>query len=342
MSNCISRTKFSCTQAFCNLKIAKVLLILTSICFAADGSIKANNAENKSENQLYNIVVQGILDNCRKLECGVLTWQTEQETHEQDRVYGFCYTCKMWWDREKVAINATNWNFSGKNEEGSRSKESTHIKAFDGNEFRFRIAGAPAMTLLKEPRYNDFENFLRDYGWPGYDNSIIKELAGYMENEKISLEWSIVESDGAEKIIMKKTYNDIADYYQLKYFDPAKGCMKCKHEGYRNNELIYRQSWKLEEVSPGIWFPVESDQYGKIDRPNVRSLTYTTKLSVDLEKSSFNDRSAIPDGVFKLEIAPDIDVIYNSRDGETPKVYSNKHAEKDNKEQNYKATGDNK
>ena len=280
-------------------------------------------------NTLYDIVDQGILENCRKFECGALTWNLEQRGREIDgentRDIGQQDVGQIWWDGEKVATRTTTSWIGKYAKAGDEGKETIRIKVYDGNEYRWKVAGVPHIMLDKKPRFNQFDNYLQDYGWPGHSNSIVEKLADDMNNKRISMEWSIAETDGNKFIKVRKAYKDLGDdYYEIFYFDPAKSCMFVKIEVYQKNELDTVATWTLEQVQQGLWFPVEFNHHGELITPDGRKIQYTTHYKADLEKSTFNNRSAIPEGTFKLEITPDINIIIDHRLGEPPTIYQGK------------------
>ena len=299
------------------------LLSLISVCLVAAVVTNASSTAGDAKDPLYDVVVQGISENCRKFDCGALTWHAEQ----RQQAGGLQYISRMWWDGDKVAINATNWKLSGQNGEDRQEKKSTHVKIFDGNEYRGIVVGSRTISLEKRPRFNQFDNYLKDYGWPGYSKSIVERLADDMNREEVSLEWSMVESNGAKRVRLKRTYQDRDNYYELYYFDPVKGCMLSEEEVYNSNGLTYACKWTLEEVSAGMWFPAEGNQHGKVTTRDGQNLSYTTKVAVDMEKSTFNDRSAIPEDIFELEITPDIDAVIDHRLSDPPAIYRKGSAE---------------
>jgi len=300
------------------------ILALISLCIVAPAVGDDKVPATEVKNPLYDVVVRGILENCRKFDCGALAWQAEQKqrvgTSESSPATGQRYVSRMWWDGEKVAINGTSWKITAQRQKDEGEKGSTYIKVFDGSEYRGLSVGTRTISLEKKPRFGQFENYLNDYGWPGYAQSIVERLAGNINTKRANLEWSVAEADGDQKIKAKLTYEGSANYYELYYFDGSKSCMWYQQEIYANNELTYACTWTLKEVSKGMWFPAEGNQHGKVRTPN-GEITYTTSLAVDLQKSSFNDHSAIPEGTFRLEITPDIATIIDHRLGEPPTIY---------------------
>ena len=300
-----------------NMPVHFIILIL--FFFVTSALTDGSTIDVQDPNALYDIVVQGIIENCRKFECGVLTWQTEQETHEQDRDYGLQCTCRMCWDREKISTRTMEITWNG--QKSSKGKGTTMIKVYDGNEYRERNIDVAQIALAKKVHFNQLENYFECYGWPGHKKSIVDKLTNDVNNSRIIMEWSIVKRDAAKKIRLKRRKKDGANLYSIYYFDPEKNFMLVEYEFYNKNKLVNSIKWSLEEVSLGMWFPVEANQYGIINKPDGTGSTYTTNYIVDADKSVFNDRSAIPEGTFTLEITPDIDKILDYRFGEQPIVY---------------------
>lgn len=335
MRDCISNVSVFCTHQIGLLISPRgCVLTLISICLVTAVSANGSAMAGDDPNALYDVVVQGILENCRKFDCGALTWQTEQKSRgidDENFRRGEQGVHHMWWDGKKLATKATTWQIPRHGQEGERRREHRNIKVYDGNEYRSKTVGVPHITLAKQPRFNQSDYFFRYYyGWPGDKKSIVDRLADDMNNSQVSLEWSIVERDGTRQIKLKRSDKAYPNHYGTYYFDPMKGCMLVQDEYYKNNKLVYTATWTLQEVSQGMWFPVELNQHGQhgaIPKLNIQSQTYTTHMFVDLEQSAFNDRSAIPKGTFKLDITPDINLIIDHRLGEPPIMYDRTDAE---------------
>jgi peptide methionine sulfoxide reductase MsrB len=308
-------------------------MAILCVVWLPDGSATESepNAAGGNPDALYQRVVQGIRENCRKMECGVLTWQAERkesprgtDEYRQERVSG-----QMWQQGEKVAVRVTWQDTHGNATTKREGTETTAVNVYDGKEYRGMMLGGTHMVLRKEPPYDPYAHYLNTCGWPGHLRSIVKELEKSQSDELVETTWSVVEVDGAERIKLRKRWIAPAfpDTYKDFYFDPAKGCMLAQTEFYRNEKLEGTSAWRLEEVLEGMWFPVERTG---------RSIVYfdgqvydaEVRLAIDPNKSSFNDRSAIPDGTFKLEITDDIKTIADHRAGDPPLLIDRRESER--------------
>ncbi len=279
------------------------------------------NGAGDTPDALYQVVVQGIRENCRKMECGVLTWQVEfeQRTRGTDEYRQERRSGQMWQQGEKVAVKVTWQNIHGNATTKREGEETTAVNVYDGKEYRGMLLGGTHMVLRKEPPYEPDGNYLSRCGWPGHLRSIVKELEKSQSDELVETTWSVVEVDGAERIKLRKRWIGPAfpNTYKDYYFDPTKGCVLAQTEFYRNEKLEGTSTWRLEEVLEGMWFPVEGTGRSMV---SVGGQVYDAevRLAIDPKKSSFNDRSAIPEGTFKLAITDDIKTIADHRAGDPP------------------------
>jgi len=290
-------------------------------------SASITEGSNNDPNILYNVVIEGIVKNCQKIKCGTLIWERKQmgsDGEAEKNVQGQEGIFQMWWDSKKMASKSTTWHTSENSKTGERLKERSTIKVYDGNEYRGMIVDAQNITLAKLPRFGQLDNYFENcFGLPGFaKKSIIDKLSEDINDKEINLEWSIDKSDSAKKIKLKRSKQESGNTYtDIYYFDPAKSCMLVQREFYTNDELRGSCIWSLEEVTQGVWFPVGINNQGQIWISDDEVMKYTVTFSVDLKKSSFNDHSAIPKGVFELEITPDIQRITDYRFGDPPKIY---------------------
>jgi len=281
---------------------------------------------NSDPNELYNMVVEGILENCKKFECGVLRWEKVHKQRDIGNENGLEEETQgvfqMWYDREKMATKATTWKISRQGQTEKRGEEVSVIRVYDGNECRGMTVGNDSIFLDNKPRFNAETNLFESYLWPDSGSSIIDRLAKDMNNKQVNMEWSIIDSNGTQYIRLKNHNKNYGSFYTIDYFDPKKGCMLVRHESFRENKLSGWRTWTMEEVSQGMWFPVEFNQHATMNMPEIGTFNTSTRKVVDLNKSSFNDRSVIPKDVFKLEITPDINVIIDYRNREKAVLYS--------------------
>jgi hypothetical protein len=305
------------------------------MCHALD----VNSLPLNDPNQLHRIVAQGMLENCRKLECGFLVWTYEQKAY---RISSEDYTGtrkqgRLWWQGDKQALHCTFTEISGQGDTCQVDHENNLIQVFDGNEYRERLLEQSYIEIDTKSKISS-DSYLR--GLPmrahAHEDSIIEQLHN-MKRDGHS-QWSVVHRNG-EPLIQLKWIHQSGIGSQIYFFDPEKGCMLLRREFYTNGNLTSISKITLEEVVPGVWFPGRSDTYHKLELPEVlwegahwRDLTdqqkkktitkeTTTRVVLDLEQSRFNDCSAIPTDAFSLDIGQDIHTIIDYRQGDSPRMY---------------------
>ena len=78
--------------------------------------------------------------------------------------------------------------------------------------------------------------------------------------------------------------------------------------------MSLRKTIKLNQVKGGAWFPIETDLTSSLPDSDT-AIIYRT-MKIDLEKSAFNDISAIPPEVFEIEITNNMK-IHDHRSGKS-------------------------
>ena len=264
---------------------------------------------------LRDTVVQGIQDNIAKLSSAVLVWHSERKgfgpwsskpEHKGEH--------QLWWNNKKIAISYKVDSISYDETGQTSSKQNIKLLAYKGKDFRMvDVPSSPSqeaeMVILKKPRYEPEENFLQDIGWhdPGLISSVIHTKKGTRGREPGTERWSIeVEKDGS-KLIKWEFRNSRTGHIGRRYYDAEKGYGLVCEESYNSPTQLQSQiTIKYEQVSGGAWFPVEVN-YEHFNIQN-GELIHRRRMEIDLDKSVFNEPSAIPENIFDLEIYPNTDV----------------------------------
>lgn len=269
-------------------------------------------------NALRDLVVQGILQNCRRLDCGMLTWHMEQKGRGSgDYVVSNEGSYRMWWDGDKVATEYTDRSTASDRPDTTEQQIRT---AFNGTEYRTMNPVTGYMGLHKQVDAHPYTNFLHTIRWPvkwpGNGKSIIEDIEAACDSADDSTKWHLTEENGIRYIELMRTRKDGSR--AIWYFDPSRGYMRVRNEGFDSGgELCYSEVWRFEQVAGGAWFPIECQQKGFPPKKAASPIEeFTTHIVVDLEQSSLNDRSAIPNDIFELPKTSAVRRIIDSRFGE--------------------------
>ena len=245
-------------------------------------------------------VLKGFSKNRDRLQCGTLTWTEEVERSGsgqdgQKRTLTGQY--QMWWDGKKLAtkydrdILCTGTPNSGKSQEWwiERQRGSN---AYDGSPLSFK------------PKFDPREDWLRQVQWKGR-GSVDEQIKHFRKTDHLKVEWAKV--DVNDRLLIRLTVRNMSTEtpsdggHSVDYFDPTRGYGLVKTQWYsRENGLYLERNADLAEVVPGGWLPVQILSESFLLAGGEAGQTHRFRL--DLDRCSFNDRSALPDGIFKYSV----------------------------------------
>ncbi len=249
----------------------------------------------KAKSELEGKLIQGFRENRDKFECGVLAWSGKSVNYSysdsNDPRRELAGQHELWWDGKKIATKYVQdqvytdptGRFWVDKQQGGNS--------YDGS------------LLSRKPRFNYHENWFGPTitRWRGQGSRDWLILEGN-KRENIRKEWSVVDTNGVKLIrLMTKNMNETdTDYraYSIEHYDPSKGYGIVNEEWYNSDgSPRMKHTVKLQEVIPGGWFPVKVDfkSFAITDGRVYEHQHY----ELDIERCSFNDRAAIPKGIFK-------------------------------------------
>jgi hypothetical protein len=272
-----------------------------------------NDLSLQPTNVLRKAVIESLRNNISKLTSAVLVlrWESKFDGAWSDRPEEKGEQ-KLWWsgDEEFAAFNTRE--YVARDENGQMSKTiDRKIIAWNGKVFRLKDmtdskSGEVKMAVLKEPRLSGNEHFLRDIGWQG-ENLISGVLVEPFRREPGTYYWSEEDGKNGDKLIKSEFVNLRIGQIGIRYYDSGKGCGLVCYESYCTaTRLQSRTTIRYEQVSGGAWFPVEVNRVCfNIQNGEVISHRNT---KIDIDKSVFNNPSAIPDGIFELKIKLDAEV----------------------------------
>ena len=120
--------------------------------------------------------------------------------------------------------------------------------------------------------------------------------------------WSIEAGKNGRRLIKWEFRNSRTGQIGRSYYDVENGYGLVCYENYNSpTKLQARTTIKYEQVLGGAWFPVDFN-YESFNVQN-GELIDRRKLEIDLDKSVFNNPSAIPEDIFDLEISPNTEII---------------------------------
>ncbi|TKJ34613.1 MAG: hypothetical protein CEE38_17225 [Planctomycetes bacterium B3_Pla] len=295
-----------------NILAKKTVLLLIVVGVAAlfviiGFSYRSWRAATDPNEVLRRTVAEGIQDNVSKLSCAVLVWNSERKSFgpwsNKPETAG---NHQLWWNNNKIAIlckeNTTIYDPNGQ----VLSNQKTTFMTYDGKKFQVaeipaRSVGKVEMVISKKPPHNWCENnYMQKVGWQG-NGGLINVSKG---NEPGVEQWRTEEG----KVIKRTFHNTRTGQVGVWTYDIEKAHGLITYESYcKVNILQSRTTIQYKQVSGGAWFPISVITAGY----NIQNgeLLYRNKIDVDVNKSAFNNPSAIPEDVFKIEIGPNTEII---------------------------------
>jgi beta-lactamase regulating signal transducer with metallopeptidase domain len=283
------------TKRNCPFWLAGVITVLFLAALVIPTTLALTNQSDEKLNDLERVVVEGIRANRDKFECGYLAWSSKQITTrfaDSNRPpTELAGEYELWWDgNKKIATKYVRDEVHRDPEGNFRVEKGQGGTSYDGGVLSWKPDFHSDNWLGPE--------FTRWRGRASRDWMIRQE--SNMEN--IRKDWSVIDVNGAKLVRCKsKNINETArDYggYSITDYDPSKG-YGLVSEGWYNPDGSQRlkHTVKMLEVIPGGWFPVEVDfKSFAITDGKVYSHNH---YALDIERCSFNDKSAFPARVFK-------------------------------------------
>jgi len=284
------------TNRFSFIPAATAIILIMALVIPTAFAL-TNRTTNKSDLDIETKLLDGFRENRDKFKCGILAWTrtTKNDGFIGDEEYETKGSFQLWWDGKKIATRYTDDKIFSDSISGRYWVEKqTGGNAYDGS------------LLSRKPRFGLYENWFEDViRWQGrgsLDNLILM----LKKQKHIAVNWSIVDVDGNKlfKLLTKNMNETAPDYgtYGVEYYDPSKGYGLANQEWYNSqNQLRMKHTVKLEQVIPDGWFPVEIDL--KSIAPKQGKIRLHNHFELDLKRCSFNDPSAIPEGIFEVSTA---------------------------------------
>jgi beta-lactamase regulating signal transducer with metallopeptidase domain len=280
------KTRFSWVPA------ATAILLIIALAIPATITLTAR-AQEKPEG-LAGDLIDAFRANRDKFECGYLAWSSKHINNrfaDSDRpATELAGQYELWWDGKKIATKYVRDQVYKDPEGRYRVEKEQGGTSYDGG------------VLSWKPDFHS-DNWLGPEvtRWRGLGSQdwLIQQDS---KQASISREWSVVDTNGVKLIRftvknMNKTDRDYGAY-SIRDYDPSKGYGLVNEEWYNpNGSPRLKHTVKMLEVIPGGWFPVEVD-FKSFTITDGRIYTHQ-HYALDIERCSFNDKSALPDRVFK-------------------------------------------
>jgi len=255
---------------------------------------------------LRNTIAQAIDENISKLSCAHLIWSSEHKSFGQwSNKPQSSGQNQLWWYNNKTALLTETYTKSqDPNGQISSKKELTRI-THDGKVYRHvemptGSTGKAEMVISKKRPYEFYNNnYLQRIGWQG--GGLLTDVSKPTEP---GVEHWLAENNQT----IKWTFHNIrTGQVGVRTYDIEKAYGLITLENYaKEYTLQSRTTIQHKQISGGAWFPVSvvTDGY------NIQNgeLLYRHKMELVIDKSVFNDPSAIPEDVFELEIGPNTEV----------------------------------
>lgn len=293
-------------------------LLLLVIAIPAGLAIARQDASSTSD--LEQEVLKGFVENRNKFTCGALTWTND--TEDKAGIGGrpipqgglrLSGQYQMWWDGDKVATKYAEEGVHSSRETPPAEIQPTW-QGSDGTYYWIvrnegsNVYTAPPRTA--EPEWQPLENWLngviRWRGRAASDRLIVETRRA----KDMAVEWSTVDVDG-KKLVRHMVKNvdraaTIYGGYRIEHYDPAKGYGLVREGWYKSDGFRgLNRTVRLEQVIPGAWFPVEV----VVERFNSKdgSVISRQQTTLDLAQCRFNDKTALPDGIFEMAPREELD-----------------------------------
>ncbi|MBE0534125.1 MAG: M56 family metallopeptidase [Phycisphaerae bacterium] len=261
-----------------------VLVLLAGLVFSTARALENDDSRLVD---LERAVVQGIRANRARFECGYLAWK-RVETRYDDAERNLSGEYELWWDGKKVATKYVH--------EVMHMTTGGQFVGIDKQQGGYSYDGG---VLSRKPRYGS-ENWLAVSRWSG-DGSLDWVILRSRDLKNVAREWTVVDVNDVElvRLTVRNTNKEDSDYgaWSIEDYDPGRGFGLVNQRWYNpDGSRRLAKTVRMAEVAPGGWFPVEIDtrSYTAVDR----HLRVRQRYVLDLTRCKFNDRSALPKGIF--------------------------------------------
>jgi hypothetical protein len=296
-----------------NLKMTFFIATFAAVLIIIVFSFNTHKSSNDPNDILRIEVARGVRENIAKLTSAVLVWDYERKSYgpliNQPGIKG---NYKLWWNKGKTAISC-EITLTSKSPNGQvASSQKKTFMTYDGKKFlEARLptgtSGNAEIVIQKNPEYTN-ENYLQTIGWQGIglltvntDEKLRKHMSPGIE------EWTVIDGNDSGKLIKHEFHNSKTGQIGITYYDPKQGFGILRHESYASKgHFQYRDTFRYSQVSGGAWFPIEYNSTNF----NIQNgeIIAQSKTKINLEKSVFNNPSAIPKDIFEYKIGPNDEV----------------------------------
>jgi beta-lactamase regulating signal transducer with metallopeptidase domain len=241
---------------------------------------------------IQTVVLEEFRKNRDKFKCGVLAWMLEERafnpgTGQELETGG---TFGLWWDGQRIATRFVADRIIIDREETTGEPESFSVEkqtggdSFDGG------------FIPTKPHFEPDENWFELVRWSG-TFPLDREVIEIAKLRHVAVKWSVIDTEAGKQA--KLTMRDLEEGSSgLYYFNLSRRGNLVRREFYDSEgRLYFRQTVQLEQVVPRGWFPVELSMESV--SPKEGKVTLSRRYALDMKRCSFNDRSAIPAGIFK-------------------------------------------
>ncbi|MHC4625225.1 MAG: M56 family metallopeptidase, partial [Planctomycetota bacterium] len=263
-----------------------VVTVLFLAAAAVPTTLALTRRSAEEQANIEQALLEGFRANRDKFQCGVLAWISRRTGYHpavEDNLE-LAGTFELWWDGDKIA---------------TRYAQDTVCTDPTGRAWIEKHEGGgsyDASVFSRRPKFDYELDWFQITRWGG-QVPLDQQILGLKKLENISTDWDVVEDDAQKwvRLTRRNLNKEDVDYgaYSVQYFDPAKGYGLVREEHYNADGTIrLKRTEKLREVVPGGWFPVEIS----LVSGNAHS---EQRYVLDISRCSFNDRSAIPEGIFQ-------------------------------------------
>ena len=267
-----------------------ITILLIAIMAIPTTLALTHQRQDQSNTNIETILLEGFRKNREKFERGVLAWtRTTKNDGLPERPDLEQGVFELWWDGNRITTKYVDDRVCRDSRGGPYwIEKQTGGNAYDGRLFS------------RKPEFGPYENWLEQVvRWQG-QGSLDNLILMLKERENVTVNWSTVEVDGNKlfKLFTKNVDETVPDEgaYSVEYYDPSKGYGLVNQEWYTSQDQPrLKHTVKLQQVIPDGWFPVDVDMKLFSTDGKVRVHHH---FKLDMKRCSFNDASAIPDGIF--------------------------------------------
>ncbi len=287
--------------------------MVACIILCSVGTATAKQGEGET---LYQAILAGRAENRAKLKCVALQWRrsiTYVEPiiftrEEAGLVKGKTLTDRhqQWMDGVRMAVWSEVECVRNKPDGTYCLGVERRKEAYDGNEYHWTtLEGNPKSVVLRSKPQIGPNSWLNGCGW----EAEVGLKHGVSSPDRIE-DFSGIEESGERLIAATcRDANNPSVVYSVNYLAPSRGFQLVRTDDFATDSQprLKSRTWcRVQEVAPGLWFPVES----KYEIYNAKCVVVmSAAMSIDLKKSSFNKPSALPEGVFTLPIRPGMRIV---------------------------------